>query len=69
MALLRSCLFGGIVAIGFPMLVKNVGGDFGDMVSRTSMHFEIADVWIRVNWPLFFIVTVLTFGFLQLWRK
>lgn len=69
MSLVRAALFGALIAVGFPMLVKNVGGQFGDFVSRSSMHFQLFDTWVRFNLPIFLIVTVLTFGFLQIWRK
>ncbi|RJF90474.1 hypothetical protein [Sphingomonas cavernae] len=69
MALLRSVIFGGIVAVAVPTLAKGVGGPFGDFMWRTSSHIEVGDTWIRFNAGLFAIVAILTFGFLQIWRS
>ncbi|MBV5325552.1 MAG: hypothetical protein J0626_10000 [Rhodospirillaceae bacterium] len=69
MAMTRSAIFGALAALGVPTILRDVDVNVAEFIYHSSTAFNIAGIWLRWSWPVFVLVTLLSFILLQVSRN
>ena len=65
MPLARAVVVGAIAAIAIPYLNQEDGGQLSEWLGRGVVHLMVGSVHLAWSWPIFCIVTLLTWGLLS----
>ena len=64
MPLARAVVAGAVAALAIPWLTRGSDGQLGEWVGRGVVHLTLGSTHLAWSWPIFCVVTLLTWALL-----
>ena len=64
MPLVKAAVAGAAAALAIPFLARGENHEFSGWLGRGMVHFSAGGVHLDWSWPIFCVVTLLTWGLL-----